>query len=90
MYPCLMEIWSRDAAAIHAKGAFKSKVNKTREIGGPKMSAFCQRSYHKKCQHREVGGPKMSAFCQRSYHRKCQRRGVGGQKSQNVANVVCE
>ena len=27
-------------------------------VGGPKMSTFCQRSYHRKCQRRGVGGQK--------------------------------
>ena len=30
------------------------------------MSTFCQRSYHKNCQHRGVGGQKKPKSCQRS------------------------
>ena len=30
------------------------------------MSTFCQRLYHRKCQHREVVGPKKPKSCQRS------------------------
>ena len=30
------------------------------------MSTFCQRSYHRKCQHRVVGGQKEPKSCQRS------------------------
>ena len=37
-------------------GPFINYVYKTREVGGPKMSTFCQRSYHRKCQRRGVGG----------------------------------
>ena len=29
-----------------------------KQVGGPKMSTFCQRSYHRKCQRRGVGGQK--------------------------------
>ena len=38
-------------------------------IGGPKMSTFCQRSYHRKCQRRGEGGQKrqnlVNAVCER-------------------------
>ena len=36
------------------------------KVGGPEMSTFCQRSYHRKCQRRGVGGQKKPKSCQRS------------------------
>lgn len=36
------------------------------EVGGPKMSIFCQRLYQRKCQHRGVGGQKERKSYQRS------------------------
>ena len=38
----------------------------TREVGGLKISTFCQRSYHRKCQRSGVGGQKKPKTCQRS------------------------
>ena len=38
----------------YSKGSFTNYVYKTRQVGGLKMSTFCQRSYHRKCQHRGV------------------------------------
>ena len=40
--------------------------DKVAQVGGPKMSTFCQRLYHKKCQLRGVGGQKKTKSCQRS------------------------
>ena len=38
---------------------FLGVVHKLRlQVGGPKMSTFCQHLYHRKCQHRWVGGKK--------------------------------
>ena len=34
-------------------------------VGGPKMSTFCQRPYHRKCQRGGVGGQKKPKSCQR-------------------------
>ena len=34
------------------KGSFTNYVYKTRQVGGTKISTFCQRSYHRKCQRR--------------------------------------
>ena len=38
------------------KGSFTNYVYKTRQVGGPKMSSFFQRSCHRKYQRRRVGG----------------------------------
>ena len=50
----------------HHKGSFTNYVYKTRLVGGPKMSTFFQRSYHRNCQRRWVGGQKTPKSCQRS------------------------
>ena len=48
---------SHDILAQH-KGPFTNYVYGTRQLGGPKMSTVCQRSYHRKCQLRGVSGQK--------------------------------
>ena len=40
------------------QGPFKNYVYKTRQVGGPKISTFCQDSYRRKFQRRGVGGQK--------------------------------
>ena len=43
---------------LYSLGPFTNYVYKARWVGGPKMSIFCQRSYHRKYQRRGVGGQK--------------------------------
>ena len=40
--------------------------DEVRQVGRPKMSTFCQRSYHRKCQRRGLGGQKKPKSCKRS------------------------
>ena len=51
------------------QGSFTNYVYKARLVGGPKMSNFCQCSYHRKCQGRRVGGQKkqnlVNVVCER-------------------------
>ena len=55
-----------NSSKSQGKGLFTNWVYKTRQAGGPKMSTFCQLSYHRKCQRRGVGGQEMPKSCQRS------------------------
>ena len=41
------------------------KLHLQDEVGGQKMSPFCQRLYHRKCQHRGLGGLEKLKFYQR-------------------------
>ena len=54
---------------FQAQGLFTNYDYKTRQVGGPKISIFCQRSYHGKSQHRGIGGQKsqnlVNAVCER-------------------------
>ena len=50
------EITTTYKVLLHNKGSFTNYI----QVGDPKMSTFCQRLYHRKCQRRGVGGQKKS------------------------------
>ena len=49
------------------QGSVTNYVYKTRQVGGQKMSTFCQRSYHRKCQHRGVGVSKKAKILSKQF-----------------------
>ena len=59
------ELKAVSSVADFNMGVFTNYVYKTRFVGGPKMSTFCLRLYHRKCQRRGVGGQKKLKSCQR-------------------------
>ena len=50
----------------HTKGRSQSTFTRRGRKVVQKCSDFCQRSYHRKCQHMWVGGQKEQESCQRS------------------------
>ena len=53
VYVCIfMQILNDEI--LQTKGSFTNYVYKTRQVGGPKMSTFCQRSYYRNCHHKGV------------------------------------
>ena len=61
-----IEIWAGYGPVWQLLRPVFSFFHGQKRLGGPKMSTFCQRSYHRKCQQRWVGGQKKLKSCQRS------------------------
>ena len=72
------------------RGRFQTMyVYKTRQVGGPKMCTFCQRSYHRKYQRRgfNIGGQKSQILVNVVYERPLSLHSLQNNDTQYVSST---